>query len=343
MKELESVNLDKFRKTIIFSNSIVIISHTRPDGDAIGSALGLYDACYSVGANPIVVLPDEFPSYYNFIPRTEEIIVATENEVKAKQVISDADVIICADFNSFSRVDFLEETLKNATGKRILIDHHQNPDTRLFDLVFSDPSASSTSELAYWISTNALGTDCISLKGAIALYTGICTDTGSFSYSCNSPTVYMAVAHLVKRGIEVSEVQNQISNTYTENRLRLLGFCIDQRLKIIPELKFAYFYVSKADNDLFSAEKGDLEGVVNYTLKMSNIEIGALVKEGSDGKIRISFRSKYDFDVNKFAAKYFDGGGHIKAAGASSERNLMDTCRYMEDCLRLELSTDENK
>ena len=328
---------------VVFSKSVVIISHTHPDGDAIGSMLGIYGACKSIDIDSTMILPDEYPAYYNFLPEIDKIMIASNMEAKAKDIIQNADLLICTDFNSFLRVNSLADFLKNSNAKKVLIDHHLNPDTEAFDLVFSDNTASSASELAYWILSGAFGWGAIDRKCASALYTGICTDTGSFSYSINSNSVHATVAQLIKRDIDVNEIHNNIYQSYSINRIKLLGYCLNNCLKIFPELKMAYFAISKKEMDMFNAEKGDLEGVVNYTLMMKDIEVGALVKEGTDGKVRISFRSKYDFDVNIFANKYFSGGGHRKASGATSEYSFDKTCSYMEDCFRLELSNNEER
>lgn len=342
MEEINSRDIDLFRKLIASSKSAVVVSHTKPDGDAIGSALGISKALQNVGLKTTVVLPDDYPAYYDFLPQSNEILVASKMWDRVEAIVDSADLLVCVDFNNFSRTDCLENLLQKSTAQKLLIDHHLNPDTSAFDLVFSDNTVSSASELVYWVVTKAFGKDVIAYKGAMALYTGICTDTGSFSYSANSPTLYLAVAQLLEKGINVNEIHNKIYQTYSMGRMKLLGHCINNCLKIFPEMKMAYFSVSQKDLKMFDAEKGDLEGVVNYTLMMKDIEVGALVKEGDDGKVRISFRSKYDFDVNRFASKYFEGGGHRKASGASSVYDIEKTCTYMEDCFRLELLNNEN-
>ena len=316
---------------------VVILSHTNPDGDAIGSSLGLCRILRSIGIDAQVLLPDEYPDYYNFLIASGEIIVASKDYVHAKTLLEACELVMAVDFNAPSRVDCLEEPLRNCNASKILIDHHLNPDLSFFDLVFSDNTISSASELVYWVATSAFGKEIVSKTVAECLYTGICTDTGSFSYSCNSPTVYNATAHLIEMGINVSDIHSNIYNSYSKERLLLLGFCINQRLRIFDDMKLAYFYVSKDDQRQFSAKKGDMEGVVNYTLMMQDIEVGALVKENEEGIVRISFRSKNTFNVNDFARKYFNGGGHRKASGATSEMNLEDTCKYMEECFRKEL------
>lgn len=337
MNKLNTCDIERFVQMIAAAGQAVIVSHTNPDGDAIGSSLGLCRILQGMGIDAKVVLPDEYPGYYNFLTEAGEIVVASKDYAHAQALLAGCDLLVAVDFNDPSRVDCLEDALKNCSASKILIDHHLNPDLAFFNLVFSDNTISSASELVYWVATSAWGRDVITRSVAECLYTGICTDTGSFSYSCNSPTVYNATAHLIELGINVSDIHSNIYNSYSKERLLLLGFCINQRLRIFDDMKLAYFYVSKEDQRQFAAKKGDMEGVVNYTLMMQNIEVGALVKENEEGIVRISFRSKNDFNVNDFARKYFNGGGHRKASGATSTMNLEDTCRYMEECFRKEL------
>ena len=338
MKEINVVDIERFREIITSFGRIVIISHTSPDGDAVGSSLGLSRCFKSLGQPTTVVFPDAYPFYYDFLVKEDDdIIVASECADEAKQKLAEADVIVAVDFCDPSRVDFLKEDLLNAKAKKIMIDHHLNPHEKDFDVVFSDNTISSASEFVYWVVTMAFGKEIITKCVAECIYTGICTDTGSFSYSCNSPTVYLATAHLIEAGVNASAVNSHIYNSYSRNRLLLLGYCINKRLRIFDDMKMAYFYVSKEDQQLFDAQKGDLEGVVNYTLMMQDIEVGALIKENSEGVVRISFRSKHDFNVNEFAKKYFDGGGHRKASGATSIYDFDKTCSYLEECFRKEL------
>lgn len=337
MKELNSADISRFKQMVSVATKVVVLSHTSPDGDAIGSSVGLSRMLSGMGISSKVILPDEFPACYRFLLQNDEVMIASASYDQAKAFIDTCDLIIAVDFNDFSRLDILKDVVKESKVPKILIDHHLNPTIDVFDLVFSDNTMSSSAELVYWILMLAYGKTVVTKSVAECLYTGICTDTGSFSYSCNSPTVYNATAHLVEAGVNVSDIHNNIYNSYSKERLLLLGFCINQRLRIFDDMKLAYFYISKEDQKRFAAQKGDLEGVVNYTLMMEDIQVGALVKENDEGVVRISFRSKSDFNVNDFARKYFDGGGHRKASGATSTMNLEDTCMYMEECFRKEL------
>ena len=337
MKELNSADISRFRQMVSQATNVVVLSHTSPDGDAIGSSVGVSRMLNKMGITSKVILPDEFPACYRFLLQNDEVMIASASYGQAKAFIDTCDLIIAVDFNDLSRLDILKDVVKESKVPKILIDHHLNPTIDVFDLVFSDNTMSSSAELVYWILMLAYGKTVVTKSVAECLYTGICTDTGSFSYSCNSPTVYNATAHLVEAGVNVSDIHSNIYNSYSKERLLLLGFCINQRLRIFDDMKLAYFYISKEDQKRFAAQKGDLEGVVNYTLMMEDIQVGALVKENDEGVVRISFRSKSDFNVNDFARKYFDGGGHRKASGATSTMNLEDTCTYMEECFRKEL------
>ena len=337
MKELNSADISRFRQMVSQATNVVVLSHTSPDGDAIGSSVGVSRMLNKMGITSKVILPDEYPTYYRFLLQENEVLIASVCSDRAKVLIDGCYLIIAVDFNGPSRVDILKDAVKECKAPKILIDHHLNPAIDVFDLVFSDNTMSSTAELVYWITVAAYGKEVVTKTVAECLYTGICTDTGSFSYSCNSPTVYEATAHLIEIGVNVNDIHSNIYNSYSKERLLLLGFCINQRLRIFDDMKLAYFYISKEDQKRFCAQKGDLEGVVNYTLMMEDIQVGALVKENDEGVVRISFRSKSDFNVNDFARKYFDGGGHRKASGATSTMNLEDTCTYMEECFRKEL------
>ncbi len=337
MKIENSASIQSLKSIITTSKNVVIISHTNPDGDAIGSSLGLFNALHSLSIEAQVILPDKYPDYYRFLPNSNCIFIAEDNSELCFRILSEADVIFVLDLNKNNRVGILQNTLEKSTAKKILIDHHPDPNLELFDIAFSSPQLSSTSEYIYFILCEMFGFSIITKEAAICLYTGICTDTGSFSYSCNNPSVYEVTAHLVKTGISVSDIHDYIYNSYSPDRLLLLGFCISNRLRIFEELKMAYFYISKADQEQFHVQQGDLEGIVNYSLMMKNIEIGVLIKENSDSNVRISFRSKNNFDVNLFAAKYFNGGGHKKASGAISKYGFEETCKLIESYFQKEL------
>lgn len=304
------------------ANNILLVSHFNPDGDTIGASTALFHYLKGNGKQTKVLIPNEYPSFLDFLIKDTDFIIAAKELPKAESAFENADLIICLDFNAVHRVgDFLKNILLSSSKPKVLIDHHLEPEIHNFDLVFSKINVSSASELLYEVLFLMEEKPFLTKDIAQGIYTGICTDTGSFSFSCNNRRTYEIVAELVDNGVDVEYVHQEVYNTYTENRLRLLGFCLSERLKVFHKEKAAIIYLSKEDLKRFNYQIGDCEGVVNYCLLMKGIEFGALVTERMD-RIRISLRSKYDFDVNTFARKYWNGGGHQKAAGGHSFESL---------------------
>lgn len=330
-----AVNLGKAR-------NIVIISHMNPDGDAVGSALGLYNwlksSFYAGETLPdiTVILPHPAPSDSLYLPSSNIIINAVDSLTSCERHISEADLIVGVDFNNCGRVLPLDKALCNSTATKILVDHHHNPDTTLFQTVISVPDLSSTCELLYWLFVQVIGDSSINIDTARCLFHGINTDTGCFAYANEDSTLYEAAAALMKHPINATQVHNITYNNYSIIKMQILGFLLTQRLKIFPEAGFAYIYINAADLAKMGGTAEDLEGLVNYTLMMQPMTVGAMVKE-TDGKVRLSFRSKYGFDVNVFANKYFGGGGHTQASGATSPYDFETTLRILEEKMLEEL------
>ncbi|MFW5793225.1 MAG: DHH family phosphoesterase [Bacteroidota bacterium] len=310
---------------------IVILTHVNPDGDAIGSALGLYGFLKLSGYNNIsAIVPNNYASFLHWLPFNDEIIVASDNIDKSNSLIADADLIFCLDFNDVSRVDNLSAALEKSKAAKILIDHHPNPDTDFFDLVISDTSASSTAELIF-IAINSINYNKFSLTKDIAtcLYTGIVTDTGSFSYASNNYQTYLIVAELIFTGVNASQVHNFIYDTYSEDRMRLLGYCLSEKLVVLPNKKVAYISLNKEELKRFNHREGDTEGIVNYALSIKGISLAAFFME-INGITKISFRSKNSVDVNKIARMHFNGGGHMNASGGRMKSSLSEAVSLFE-------------
>ncbi len=298
------------------ANIITLVSHFNPDGDTIGAVSAMYHYLKSKDKEIKVVIPNDFPSFLNFIMEDVPYIIASKQMQEAKDFFNNTDLILCLDFNSTSRVgDMLKDELESTSITKVIIDHHIEPEKDKFDIIFSQIKVSSTCELLYEV-INKLEDNKPFLTKSIAecLYVGICTDTGSFSFSCQERRTYEIVAELVDSGVDVEYVHQEVYNTYSENRLRLLGFCLSERLKVFDKKGAALIYLSKNDLRRFNYQIGDCEGIVNFALSIKEIEFAALVTERAD-RVRISFRSKYNFNVNEFARKHWNGGGHKKAAG----------------------------
>jgi len=312
-----------FQNKINESQTITLISHFNPDGDTIGAVSALFHYLKLINKTLKVLIPNEYPSFLEFVMKDVPNIIGSKQTKDAKLALSETDLIICLDFNSVKRVgDFLQEFLITSTKSKVLIDHHLEPEVENFNLIFSNIQVSSTCELLYEVLLlMENGNSFLNPNISESLYLGICTDTGSFSFSCNHRRTYEVVADLVDNGVDVEYVHQIVFNTYSENRLRLLGFCLSERLKVFPKHRAAFVYLSKNDLRRFNYQIGDCEGVVNFCLSMQGIEFGALVTERAD-RVRLSFRSKFDFDVNLFARKYWNGGGHKKASGGYSYDKL---------------------
>lgn len=340
--QLEASKISKTQQLLSQAERIVIMAHVNPDGDAVGSTLGFYHMISSQMPTKAttVVLPNRVPETFKYLPGWEMVIDAESNLEASKNAISRADLIFCLDFGQFSRVGVLQEALAGSLCKKILMDHHQNADMDCFEVGFSYPSISSASELVYWISKELWGN--VNQDASRCLFNGICTDTGSFAYSCSEPNLYEAAGALVAHDINPADIHNQIFNAFSIEKMEFLGFCLNQRMKIFKNYHFAYIYISAQDMERFHVKESDTEGFVNYTLMMKEIEVGALIKE-KNGEVRISLRSKKDFDVNSYAQRHFNGGGHIKAAGATSTFSLNETVGYVEYTMLQELFKYLNK
>jgi len=302
--------------------NIAIISHVNPDGDSVGTSLALYNLLIQENHNVNVVIPNRHPEFLFFMQGNDKIVIYTEQPAQSVSVLENADIIFCVDFNAPKRVKELSEPLKKSKATKILIDHHIES-KKFCDFVITDTNVSSAAELAYSFIINLNKKYLINKAIAECLYVGIMTDTGSFSYSLYNEKTFLIAAELIKYGIDGCLIHNLVYDNNSENRVKLLGFSLCERMKVIPEYSTAYIVLSKNDLRKFNHQIGDTEGLVNYPLSIKNIVISALFTENNK-KIRISFRSKGDISVNDIA-KHFDGGGHKNAAGGTSWLTMEET------------------
>jgi len=320
---LEKQQLEEIRRYILNGSKIAITTHTNPDGDAIGSSLAVYRYLKNQGANVEAVVPNQFPGFLHWLTSSSELVIFEKNAKEARRILNEADLIFCLDYNAISRVGAVADDLKAAKGKKLLIDHHISPETESFDYIISETNTSSTGELVFDFISAMGDLDKIDRQIAECLYTGIITDTGSFSHSCNNAKTYRTTAELIEFGVDAKRVHGLIYDTFSENRLRLLGYSINERMLVWDELRTALIYLTKEDLKKFNYQVGDTEGVVNFALSMDKVNMAVLVTE-KDKKIRLSFRSKGDFSVNDLARKYFNGGGHRNAAGGNMSKPIME-------------------
>jgi len=311
---------------------IVLVAHKNPDGDTIGATLAIMHYLRKKGHDVTALVPNDFPGYYKWIPGADEMVVFDRNALAVREALAKGQMLFCLDFNSLDRTGNMMPDLKKFTGEKIVIDHHLEPSDE-FDHYFCSTASSSTGELVYEF-IEALGDRKLLGKAeALALYTCIMTDTGSFSYNCNHGRTYHIVAELIELGIDVANVHKLVYDTYTEDRLRLLGFALSNRLLVWNDLHTAVIYLTKDDLKKFDYQVGDTEGLVNYGLSMEKINLAALFTE-KDNQIRISFRSKGDFSVNRLARDFFEGGGHTNASGGNSKMGMNDTIDKLKDVLQ---------
>ena len=321
-------NIRQLREMLDGPKKIVLLAHANPDGDAIGSSLAWRDALCAMGHTVTCIVPNKYPYFLDWMPGIEHLVIfRNDTDNVAVDALVRAEIIFCLDFNSLTRLEALSDAIAtNTTARRVLIDHHLSPAER-FDLVFSYPEISSTSFLVYQIIEALNGTRTITREMAEVLYVGMMTDTGNFSFSTLTPELYRAVAVLIERGIDIPQIHNKVYNSFTEGRARLFGFAINRKMDIFYGGKVAFMSLTEAEMRRFGFQQGDSEGFVNYPLTIKKVRMSALFTEHTHF-IRISLRSRGDVDVNKFARKYFDGGGHKNAAGGKSFVSMDETIAH---------------
>lgn len=300
---------------------ISIIAHRNPDGDALGSALGLKLFLQKLGHAVTVIMPSEAPNTFSYLPEIDRMVIFDLRHDDARAYLNESDCIFCLDFNALDRVDRLGETIQFAEAKKVLIDHHLDPEP-FADHIFSDTAASSTCELIYKFISDLDKESLIDPAIGMCLFTGLITDTGSFRYATR-PYTYEVAAALKKKGADDNQVQDYINNCLKEKHLRLLGHCLANRMEVFPEYGAAMIYLTKEDYIKFDIQRGDTEGIVNQMLKMKHVRVAAFITE-QPTIIKISLRSKGDISVQQMAANHFRGGGHKNASGGGVYAKLED-------------------
>ena len=302
----------------------VITAHQKPDGDAMGSTLGLYHFLKQLGHEVTVVSPTNWAAFLNWMPGVDQVIDFEANKKEASQIVADADYVFCLDFNILHRTKHLEPVIRDSKALKILIDHHQQPDTPSFAYGISDVKMSSTCEMVYDFIVQSGHSNLINLDIATCLYTGLMTDTGSFRFPSTTASVHKIVAHLKELGLQHAKIHENIYDNSTEGRLKFMGNAFLNRMTVLPEFKTAVMAIPKTDIYKFELKTGDTEGLVNYLLSIEGIKFAAILIDREEER-KWSFRSKGNFDVNIFARTHFEGGGHANAAGGSSSKSLDET------------------
>ena len=305
------------------AQSIAITCHVKPDGDAIGATLALWHILVRLGKKVDVITPDTPPRYLKFLPGTDDIIAYSSNEEFGNEVLSTADLIFCLDFNAAYRVDRMETSLREAPAAKIMIDHHLDPED-FGQIAISEPSDSSTCFLLFKIFCQFGWRQLIDKDTAMCLAAGMMTDTGNFSYNANDPEVYLAMAVLLKTGIDKVGIWERL-NVKSENQLRLTGFALEKKLELYDDGHAALIALTTEELDRFKYQKGDLEGLVNVPLQIPAVNISVLMHQ-EPTFIKVSMRSQGNLAVNTICEKYFSGGGHRNAAGGEF-KGTMDDCK----------------
>lgn len=323
-------------------SSIVVTMHQKPDGDAMGSTLGMYHFLKQFGHTVQVISPTNWSSFLNWMPGVDKVLDFEKNKEASAHIIQHADYIFCLDFNVLHRTKNMETVIESARAKTILIDHHEQPQVAFFTYGISNTGKSSTCEMVYdFIMASGHG-DKITSEVAQCLYTGLMTDTGSFRFTATTASVHRMVAHLKDLGLQHTVIHENIFDNSLENRLRFLGFILLNRMEVFYEYNTALISITKGDLLRFHIQTGDTEGLVNYPLSIQGIRMAALVID-RDEERKWSFRSKGSIDVNTFARKYFNGGGHFSAAGGRSNDTLAQTVAFFKKVIEQEKEILQNQ
>ncbi len=315
--------LNALKKVLHEPKNIGVIAHQNPDGDALGSCLAWASFLTKKGHSVTVISPNDYPDFLKWMPGQEEIIIHSEDSQKASDAITHADILFTLDFNDLLRIDALGPLVEKSGALKVMIDHHQNPkDYATLSLSYSHMG--STAEIVYHI-INQWNSALLDTNMATNLYTGIMTDTGSFRFPSTTPDTHRAIAHLMECGASHSVIHQSIHDSYTFDRVRLLGMGLTNLTKLedIPAV-----FLSLSQEELYACnyQKGDTEGFVNYGLRLKGIQLAVIMIENkNEGKIKMSFRSKGEFPAHTFAGQHFSGGGHKNAAGGVSYESLEAT------------------
>ena len=320
------------KKLINQSQSVAIVTHMSPDGDAMGSSLAMRHYLHQLGKELVaVIVPNRFPDFLAWLPTADEVINYDGSQAEADTILKSADLIICLDFNEPKRIGSMAETVMQSKAKKIMIDHHINP-SDFPDVVMSYPDSPSTCELVFRFICSCGNFSLINRTIADCIYTGMMTDTMNFSVNSNHIDTYSIIAELVRIGVDKDDIYSRVNNTYSVDRMRLMGFCLYKKMKIYSDVHTAIIALTRKEQYMFNFTVGDAEGLVNLPLQIKDIYYSVFIREDKD-KIKISFRSKGNRPVNEFAARYFNGGGHFNAAGGESYDTVDKTVARLEEHL----------
>lgn len=331
-KVIEQSKIDHFIKWFERADKIVIVSHVAPDGDAIGSSLGLWHFLNTQDKEVSVIVPNAFPDFLKWMPGSKDILLYDRYKEFADKLIMEADVICCLDFNAIHRIDAMGDIVLASPARKILIDHHLDPEN-FCKIIISHPGISSTSELVFRLICRMGYFGDITKEGAECIYTGMMTDTGGFTYNSNNREIYFIIGELLSKGIDKDEIYRKVFNTYSESRLRLMGHVLSH-MKVYHDHRAALITLTKKEQSLFNYIRGDSEGFVNIPLSIKNVIFSCFLREDTEKPmIKVSLRSVGKFPCNQMAAEFFNGGGHLNASGGEIYGTMEEAKQILEAAL----------
>ncbi|MCR4853598.1 MAG: DHH family phosphoesterase [Prevotella sp.] len=313
---LNDSDLEQLRQLIAESQRIVLCCHQNPDGDAIGSMLGWGEYLRSLGKEPLMVAPDMFPDFLQWLPNSEKLVRYDKHPERVEEGFANADLVFCLDFNRPDRMEKLGQIMSESGAKKVMMDHHPDPGIDCV-LCISRPELSSTSEIVFRIIWQLGGFEGMTKKCAVPIYCGMMTDTGGFTYNSTSPAIYFIISQLLTKGINKDKIYRNVYNNYSVWRLRLIGYVLYQRLQVFTDKHAAFFSLTRQDLRRFHFIKGDAEGLVNMPLQIKGMKLSISLREDTEREnlIWVSLRSVGDFSCTKVAERWFNGGGHLNASG----------------------------
>ena len=332
-KVISQANIDHVEKWFEKADKLVIVSHVSPDGDAIGSSLGLYHFLLSQDKTVHVIVPNAFPDFLKWMPGAKDIIQYNRYKEFADKLINEADVLCVLDLNALSRLDDMQDVVRNSPARKLLVDHHLYPED-FARITISHPHISSTSELVFRLICQLGNFSDISKEGAECIYTGMMTDTGAFTYNSNDREIYLIIGELLSKGIDKDEIYRNVYNNNSESRLRLQGYVLCDKMQIFPEFRAALITLSREEQKRFHYVKGDTEGLVNIPLSIKDVCFSVFLREDTEkDMIKISLRSVGTFPCNQVATEFFNGGGHLNASGGEYYGTLEEAVELYKQSL----------
>ncbi len=314
LTEAEAATL---KSEIAASDSIIMCCHQNADGDALGSCLAMAEYVRQQGKDPVVVVPDMYPDFLQWLPNSDKVVRCDKHKETVELMLKTADLVFCLDFNTYSRTgEEMSKMLEASPAKKILIDHHPNPDIDTV-LSISYPELSSTCEVVFRVIWQLGGFELMTRKCAVPIYCGMMTDTGGFTFNSTRPEIYFIISQLLTKRINKDKIYRNVYNNYSEWRMRLTGFVLYEKLRVFPEYHAAYYTLTREEQKRFHFIKGDAEGLVNMPLQIKGTKLSISLREDSekDNLIWVSLRSVDEFSCTEVAQQFFNGGGHLNASG----------------------------